>query len=118
MLGLFSILLMVVHCASTETKAKSPLVVMLDFTGECWVEANADNRKTHIAKLMYRGESLRLEAQQEVILTLGNLPAVEIQVNGQPFSPSPTSDGIVLRNLHIDLETARQLKQDALPPGH
>lgn len=65
--------------------AAAPLVVTLDFTEQCWVEARVDGAE-QVSRLYVAGESLRLEAQRRVVLqTLGNADGVEIQVNGEPF---------------------------------
>lgn len=76
------------------------LVVTMDFTADCWVEASVDGRRL-ISELHVQGESMRLEADEEVRLTLGNPQGVHLEVNGEPYAlPSP--DGQVARELVID----------------
>jgi cytoskeletal protein RodZ len=88
----------------------APLEVTLDFTKNCWVEALTDG-KNPIYQEWVQGESLRLEAEQSVMLAkLGNAAAVEIRVNGYPY-PLEGRDGEVVRDLVIDLETLRTLKE-------
>ncbi len=79
----------------------APLLVTLDFTGECWVEAVIDDDR-QISELHVPGESLRLEAQQRVVLTLGDPEAVVVEVNGEPF-PVAAPGGEVARDIEIDL---------------
>ena len=75
------------------------LTVTMDFTGDCWVEASVDGRR-RISELHVQGESMRLEADQEVLLTLGNPQGVRLEVNGEPY-PLPPLDGQVARDLVI-----------------
>ena len=84
-----------------------PLTVIIDFTEDCWVEAVVDSDRT-ISELRVQGESMRLEAQENVSLTLGNPGGVRVEVNGQPYDFSYTQNRIV-RNLEIDLELAAEL---------
>ncbi len=78
------------------------LIVTMDFTEDCWVEASVDGRR-RISELHVQGESMRLEADQEVRLTLGNSQGVRLEVNGEPY-PLPSLDGQVARDLVIDLD--------------
>jgi cytoskeletal protein RodZ len=76
------------------------LVVTMDFTEDCWVEASVDGRR-RISELHVQGESMRLEADEEVHLTLGNSQGVRLEVNGEPY-PLPSLDGQVARDLVIN----------------
>jgi cytoskeletal protein RodZ len=98
--------------APVPDSPRSPLEVNLDFARECWVEALIDSRNT-LSELRVQGESLQLEAERTVVLTLGDGGAVEIHVNGYPL-PMARSDGKVVRDLLIDLDTARALKEKKL----
>ncbi|HSK75559.1 MAG TPA: helix-turn-helix domain-containing protein [Thermoanaerobaculia bacterium] len=89
---------------------KAPLEVTLDFTKDCWVEALIDG-ENRLAELRVQGESLQLEAQESILIQkLGDSGAVEIQVNGLAF-PLEKVDGQIVRDLLINLETARQLQE-------
>ncbi len=95
-----------------EPEVTAPVTVTLDFTQECWVEAETDG-KPSISRRYVAGESLRLEAQQSVVLTtLGNAGGVEVQVNGMPFDLRAES-GEVLHDVTIDLETVERLRRRA-----
>jgi len=86
----------------------SPLTVIIDFTEDCWVEAVVDEDRT-ISELRVQGESMRLEAEGRVLLTLGNPAGVQLEVNGKPYDFSVSGKRIV-RNLEIDLDLAQQLE--------
>ena len=90
----------------TPERPKAPLEVTLDFTSACWVEVAADGKRV-LAQEMAQGESLPVEAQQSVQITLGDTSAADIQVNGLSY-PLNGKTGEV-RELVIDLETVRQL---------
>lgn len=87
----------------------APLEVALDFTRDCWVEALIDG-KNRLSELRVQGESLQLRAEESIVLTLGNAGAVEVQVNGYPLALD-RQEGDVVRDLLIDLETVRSLKE-------
>jgi cytoskeletal protein RodZ len=91
---------------------RSPLEVNLDFARECWVEALIDGKNSR-SELRVQGESLQLDAERSVVLTLGDGGAVEIHVNGHPL-PLARGSGQVVRDLLIDLDTARALKETKL----
>ncbi len=86
---------------------EAPLVVTMDFAEDCWVEATVDGQR-RLSELHVQGESLMLEADELVLLTLGNAFAVRIEVNGLQYEMEAGS-GRIARDIRIDLETARQL---------
>ncbi len=92
----------------TPDAPRAPLEVTLDFTATCWIEVVADG-KPLLSEVRVQGESLPIEAQQSILVKLGDTGAVEIQVNGLPY-PLNGKAGEV-RDVLIDLETVRQLKE-------
>ncbi|HEV8238254.1 MAG TPA: RodZ domain-containing protein [Thermoanaerobaculia bacterium] len=86
----------------------APLVVTLSFTAECWVEAVVD-RAQHVSELRVQGESMRIPAREQVVLTLGNAGAVRGEVNGRPLTLG-SAPGQVVRDFVIDRAMA------GLPP--
>ena len=88
--------------AESEPESAPPLAVTIDFSEECWIEATIDG-EGQINELHVPGESLRIEAEEIVSLTIGNPEAVRIEVNGQPF-PISAPAGQVLRDLVIELD--------------
>jgi hypothetical protein len=88
--------------APVETVApRPPLRVSLDFLENCWVERVVDDQP-RVGELRVRGETLQIEAQQSVVLTFGNAPAVRLKVNGEDRL-LPPADGTILRDFRIDL---------------
>jgi len=92
-----------------ETEPVAPLLVTIDFSEDCWIEATIDG-EGQVNELHVPGESLRIGAQERVSLTIGNPEAVRIEVNGQPF-PVSAPAGQVLRGLEIDLEAIKASDQ-------
>lgn len=78
----------------------SALRLALDFTGDCWVEARVDG-KSRVSEKRVQGESLEIEAEREIQLTLGDAGVVEAHLNGQPYA-LPRERGSVVRRT-IDL---------------
>lgn len=89
---------------SVEEEAVSPvaLLVTMDFTEDCWVEASVDGKR-RISELHVQGESMRLEADEEIRLTLGNPTGVRLEVNGLPY-PLPDEGEQAAKDLVINLE--------------
>lgn len=81
----------------------APLVVTIDFTEDCWVEAAVDGRR-RLSELHVQGESLQIDAQSRVELTLGNPAAVVIEVNGEPYPLRDYRPGRVARDIVIVAE--------------
>lgn len=86
--------------APQAAPAAGPLRVTLDFSEDCWVEFVIDGRR-RTSELRASGETLQLEAEQSVLLTLGNARGVRVEVDGLPF-PLPTNSARVVRDLRID----------------
>lgn len=93
------------------TAPEAPLTVTLEFVDRCWVVIDVDGRR-EIQQEVAAGESLRLEAQERVRLTLGNAGGVEVRVNGRRYDLGRGS-GEVARGVTIDLDTARLLAEGA-----
>jgi cytoskeletal protein RodZ len=94
---------------SSPPPPSAPIQVSLDFSHDCWVEAVIDGGKHRFSELRVQGESLPLEAEKSISLTLGNAGAVDIQVNGYPL-PLNKKEGDVVHDLVIDLGTVQALK--------
>ena len=91
----------------------APIRVTMDFTEDCWLEATVDG-ESRLSELHVQGESITLEAEESVLLTLGNPGGVRIEVNGVEYQP-PVRPGRVARDLQIDLTTVEELEQRAQP---
>ncbi|HET9208866.1 MAG TPA: helix-turn-helix domain-containing protein [Thermoanaerobaculia bacterium] len=93
----------------TPPPPSAPIQVSLDFNKDCWVEAVIDGGKSRLAELRIQGESLQLEAQKSISLTLGNAGVVDVRVNGYPLELNK-KEGDVVRDLVIDPTTVQALK--------
>ncbi len=89
---------------------EAPLILVLDFLEDCWVETRADEEAT-TSQLYVQGESLRLLAQQKIVLKLGKADGVRAELNGKSFELAPDAGGEVAE-VEIDLETAAALAGD------
>lgn len=84
-----------------------PLTVTLLAVEDCWVEIDVDGSRRTQQRLT-AGDSLAVEAQRRVVMTLGNAGGVEVRVNGRPYELG-RGRGEVARGVTIDLDTARGL---------
>lgn len=91
-----------VEAAAAQPQPAVPerLSVVLSFVQDCWVETVVDGRR-RTSELRAGGESVSIEADDYVLLTLGNASVVSIEVNGRPF-PLPAGSSRVVRELRID----------------
>jgi len=58
--------------------------VVLSPRAECWLSARLDG-EPGVSRLLAAGEEITLEADQEIVLKLGDAGAVSITVNGEPM---------------------------------
>jgi len=74
------------HDGDPAPTPTAPLVVQLHANSEVWIEATADGeRKAY--RLLMPGEDLRLDAQNEIKLLVGDAGAVSYTINGMPARP-------------------------------
>jgi len=79
---------------------EEPLRIELEFLQDCWVDVVVDGRRRE-SELKAGGEILVLEAEEYVLLTLGNAPAVRVEVDGEPYALAREGSRVV-RELRID----------------
>jgi hypothetical protein len=77
---------------------------------DCWVEVRADG-ETVVNRILAQGESQTLEAQGEIVLSVGNAGGLSIRVNDRPALPLGRS-GEVRKNIVI----TRQNLPSLVPP--
>lgn len=99
----------------SSEEPSAPLRVVVDFSGECWVEATIDGVQRH-AEIKVQGESLIMEAQESVDLKVGDARVVQVEVNGRAMM-LPSRSGTSVRSVRIDRETLASLAPDALSEG-
>jgi len=88
-----------------------PLRVTLDFMSDCWVEASVDGAE-RFSELKVQGESLLLDAQEFVEFKVGDVGAVQVEVNGKPYEIA-SRQGTSVRNVRIDLAAAAAVVENA-----
>lgn len=79
--------------------ATAPVQLRLEFTGNTWVDAVVDGGD-RVSELHTTGEEMLVEAEREIVLTIGNGGAVRATLNGNPY-PLAGESGQVLRDLVI-----------------
>jgi cytoskeletal protein RodZ len=100
-------------------EAGDGLVLTMTAQQDCWVEVRADGT-TVMNRVLAEGESQRLEARGEIVLSVGNAGGLSIRVNDRPALPLGRS-GEVRKNIVITRQNLPSLvEQDgaADPDGH
>ena len=88
--------------AATPAPASDPsnaIELRLRFTADSWVKAVVDGQ-SQVSELHIEGEEMVVNAQREIVLTVGNVGAVRATLNGRPY-PLPGETGDVVRDLVI-----------------
>jgi len=85
--------------APTPAAVVDGLVLTMTAQQDCWVEVRADG-ETVINRVLAEGESQTLEAQGEIVLSVGNAGGLSIRVNDRPALPLGRS-GEVRKNIVI-----------------
>jgi hypothetical protein len=71
---------------STVAAGASNLVLVLTTRDDCWLSTSVDGAEP-LERLLPAGRTVRLQAQQEAVLKIGNAAAVSVLINGQPTRP-------------------------------
>jgi len=87
------------------------LVLSLSAHQDCWVEVQVDGT-TVLSRILTQGETQRLEAQSQIVLSVGNAGGISFTINDRPGIPLGR-DGEVKRNIVIDKESVPALLQQA-----
>jgi len=106
--------------APAAAETSDGLVLTMTAQQDCWVEVRADGA-TVINRVLAEGESQRLEAHGEIVLSVGNAGGLSIRVNDRPALPLGRS-GEVRKNIVITRQNLPSLVQQdgaaAGPDGH
>jgi cytoskeletal protein RodZ len=105
--------------AAANPESGDGLVLTMTAQQDCWVEVRADGA-TVINRVLAEGESQRLEARGEIVLSVGNAGGLSIRVNDRPALPLGRS-GEVRKNIVITRQNLPSLVQQdgaAAPDGH
>jgi cytoskeletal protein RodZ len=84
---------------ATPPPVTQGITLTLTAQQNCWVEARADGQ-TVISRVLSEGESETLEAEGEIVLSVGNAGGLAISVNDRPAVPLGKS-GEVKKNIVI-----------------
>ncbi len=95
--------------ASAAAETGDGLVLTMTAQQDCWVEVRADGA-TVINRVLAEGESQRLEARGEIVLSVGNAGGLSIRVNDRPALPLGRS-GEVRKNIVITRQNLPSLVQ-------
>jgi cytoskeletal protein RodZ len=93
--------------ATAAPGASGTLVVNVLARRSSWVEAKVDGT-TVLNRVLKDGESQRLEARQEVLLSMGNAGGLAVTLNDAPLGPLGR-EGEVKRGVAINAQTAPAL---------
>jgi len=105
--------------AAANPDSGDGLVLTMTAQQDCWVEVRTDGA-TVINRVLAEGESQRLEARGEIVLSVGNAGGLSIRVNDRPALPLGRS-GEVRKNIVITRQNLPSLVQQdgaAAPDGH
>jgi cytoskeleton protein RodZ len=95
------------------TPAPDGLVLTLTAQQSCWVHAQADGQ-TVINRVLSEGETETLEAEGQIVLSVGNAGGLALTVNDRPGVPLGKS-GEVKRNIVITKQSLPSFVQEAAP---
>ena len=91
------------------------LVLTLTARQDCWVEVQVDGT-TALSRILTQGETQRLEAQSQIVLSVGNAGGIDFTINDRPGVPLGR-EGEVKRNIVITKESVPALLQGAPAPA-
>jgi cytoskeleton protein RodZ len=100
--------------ASAAPVATGTLVLDVLARRSSWVEAKVDGT-TVLNRVLKEGESQRVEARQEVVLSVGNAGGVAVTLNDAPLAPLG-QEGEVRRGIVINAQTAPAMRAPADGP--
>ncbi|MEM1182893.1 MAG: RodZ domain-containing protein [Acidobacteriota bacterium] len=81
----------------------APLELVLDFNADCWIEASIDGQ-SRVAEMRVQGESIRLSGQEILEVMVGDISAVDMELNGRAWQPPGSSAPV--RRFRVDLESS------------
>lgn len=96
-----------------EAPAPSGLALTLSAKERCWVSVRADGR-TVLDRVLAAGESETVQAEGELVLSVGNAGGLDFRVDDRP-GVSLGKSGEVRRNIVITRENLPSLVQDTSP---
>jgi cytoskeletal protein RodZ len=86
------------------------IVLSLNAHQDCWVEVQVDGT-TALSRILTQGETQRLEAQSQIVLSVGNAGGIAFSINDRPGIPLGR-EGEVKRNIVITKDSVPALLQE------
>ena len=80
-----------------DAKKTKPVTVGVKITADCWAAAIADGREIYEG-ILRAGDAPVWEAEQTLVITLGNAAAAELTHNGRPIGKLGDSGEVVTRS--------------------
>jgi cytoskeleton protein RodZ len=90
------------------------LVLALSARQDCWTAVQADGAK-RLDRVLKAGENVTLNAEKEIVLSVGNAGGVSFTLNGRPGVPLGR-EGEVRRNITVTRDSMASLLQESPPP--
>jgi len=90
------------------------LVLSLNARQDCWVEVQVDGT-TALSRILAQGETQRLEAQSQIVLSVGDGGGITFTINDRPGIPLER-EGEVKRNIVITKDSVPALLEGAPAP--
>lgn len=103
------------QAVSASESASENLVLNLSARQSCWVQVQVDGR-TVLNRVLNEGETETLEAQGEIVLSVGNAGGLSFTINDRRGVPLGRS-GEVRRNIVITRQSLPSLVEDAPAAG-
>jgi cytoskeleton protein RodZ len=79
------------------------LIITFDASGDSWISVKSDDQPNSQMLTIQPGQTKEFKATSKFKVTVGNLPAVKIQINGRP-AKLPSSNGLLASNVLITKE--------------
>jgi cytoskeletal protein RodZ len=98
---------------ATSLGQSETLTLTLSAEQSCWVSVEVDGEVV-LDRVLSRGETRTLEAESEIVLSVGNAGGLSFKVNDQPGVPLGHS-GEVRRNIVINSRSLPSLVEDPQP---
>jgi cytoskeletal protein RodZ len=89
------------------------LALVLTATQDCWTGTQADGIRV-VDRVLKAGENVTINAQNEIVLSVGNAAGITFTLNGRPGVPLGR-EGEVRRNIVITRESMASLLQESPP---
>ncbi|WP_110952880.1 helix-turn-helix domain-containing protein [Anaerosinus massiliensis] len=88
---------------SRPVAQEKPVVISAKYTGECWTQIATDSR-TIFEGIVKNGEVLTWQADQEIIVKVGNAGAVELTYNGKNIGKLGSNGEVLTKKFTKDKE--------------